>query len=194
MPHKLIGFVLAVVDMSVDVEMPFEIAVPLGNREMTKTNLVISVGDVFHFVNALETRRCHGIIERFRIVVSDDEMLFALELLEIPIRGLFVFEGKIPDNINLVIIGNSAVPQLDKSPVHFVDIGERTVIKFQNILVTEVQIGCVKNHFFTSFEINNNTNFSACQDNYTTTDFVFPYKFVRTVNQKSLFVSGELFL
>lgn len=52
--HNVKGIVFPVVNMAVDVEMAFPVAVPLTDREVAQADFILSICDMAHFFDGFK--------------------------------------------------------------------------------------------------------------------------------------------
>jgi hypothetical protein len=85
-------------------------------------------------------------------MVSPDKVLFPVKGLQDFVGFLpFALEYKITQNVDLVPLGDHAVPVFDEGLVHGLYILKRAVANTDNVIVAEMGVGGKIGHFSNSF-------------------------------------------
>ena len=86
-------------------------------------------------------------IETVEVYFAHNQMLFSRKLPQIPFRRPFVPVCKIPRNIDRILLPDPAVPEPDQSVIHLRYRIKGAIVKTDHILMSEMQIRCIKNHW-----------------------------------------------
>lgn len=134
-------------DMTVKMYHPVIISRPLCNRIMAEKYLAAAVAYGLHMADALKAFNGIRILHDPFVVIAYYEMLFALQLNEIIDRFLLCRKTKITYDIYLVFVRHDRIPVIYQSAVHLFRICKWTAAQSDNILMSEMKISNVIDHF-----------------------------------------------
>lgn len=80
---------------------------------MAERHLPLAVTNEVQVIHALEEVFEVALLDPVPVVVSDDEVLFALELLQVLFGRLLVSEQQVAKNIDGIAVGNLGIPVSD---------------------------------------------------------------------------------
>lgn len=84
-----------------------------GMTVMAERHLPLAVTNEVQVIHALEEVFEVALLDPVPVVVSDDEVLFALELLQVLFGRLLVSEQQVAKNIDGIAVGNLGIPVSD---------------------------------------------------------------------------------
>lgn len=86
-------------------------------------------------------------------MIADEQMLFSLELPQIPFCRAGIPVGKVADDVDGIVRLDTAVPEMNQGVIHLGDGTEGAVVKSYYVFVAEMQVGSVEYHECSPFEL-----------------------------------------
>ena len=113
---------------------------------MAERQLMLAVCGVEQIAGTFKPEREIAFLNPCPVMIADNKMLLPSELPQVFLRRFSISEHQITKDIDCVGIGDFFIPFFNKTLIHLINAGKRTIAKLDNIAMPQMEVACEEYH------------------------------------------------